>query len=65
MNDRVGICVQLILTVQVRFDTTGMHRTMKGMDRAARLAMLPDHEIFWADLTERKEYIDVIRSKYT
>ena len=54
MNDRVGICVPLILTVQVRFDTTGMHRTMKGMDRAARLAMLPDHEIFCADLTERK-----------
>ena len=54
MNARVGICVPLTLTVQVRFDTTGMHRTMKGMDRAARMAMLPDHEIYCADLTERK-----------
>ena len=54
MNDRVGICGSLILKVQVRFDTTGMHRTMKGMDRAARMAMLPDHEIYCADLTERK-----------
>ncbi len=54
MNDRVGICGSLIFKVQVRFDTTGMHRTMKGMDRAARLAMMPDHEIFYADLTERK-----------
>ena len=54
MNDRIGIFGPLILTMQVRFDTTGMHRTMKGMDRAARLAMLPDHEIYCADLTERK-----------
>ena len=42
-------------SVQVRFDPEGIkHKTMKGMDRAARLAMLPDHEIFCADLTERK-----------
>ena len=54
MNDRVGICASLILKVQVRFETTGMHKTMKGMDWAARLAMLPDHEIFCVDLTERK-----------
>ena len=54
LNDCVGICGSLIFKVQVRFDTTRMHKTMKGMDRAARLAMLPDHEIFCADLTEGK-----------
>jgi len=41
--------------VQVRFDPEGIkHKTMKGMDRAARLAMLPNHEIFCVDLTEGK-----------
>jgi hypothetical protein len=37
-------------SVQVRFDPEGIkHKTMKGMDRAARLAK---HEIFCVDLTE-------------
>jgi hypothetical protein len=41
--------------VQVRFDPESIvHKTMKGMDRAARLAMLPKHEIFCVDLTESK-----------
>jgi hypothetical protein len=40
-------------SVQVRFDPEGIkYKTMKGMDRAARLAMLPKHEIFCVDLTE-------------
>jgi hypothetical protein len=41
--------------VQLRFDPAGIkHKTMKGMDRAARLAMLAKHEIFCVDLTEDK-----------
>jgi hypothetical protein len=39
--------------VQVRFQTSRMHKTMKGMDLAARLAMLPDHQIFSVDRKER------------
>ncbi len=30
------------------------HKTMKTMDHAARLAMLPDYEIYCVDLTEGK-----------
>ena len=42
-------------SVQVRFDPESIvHKTMKGMDRAARLAMLPKHQIFCVDLTESK-----------
>jgi len=38
---------------QVRFSPDDIsHKTMKGMDRAAQLAMLPDYEIFCVDLTE-------------
>ena len=38
---------------QVSFDPNSIiHKTMKTMDRAARLAMLPDYEIFCVDLTE-------------
>ena len=42
-------------SVQVRFDPESIVQktvTMKGMDRAARLAMLPKHENFCVDLTE-------------
>ncbi len=38
---------------QVRFQPEGiLHKTMKSMDRAARLAMLPDYDIFCVDLEE-------------
>ena len=38
---------------QVRFDPSGLqYRTMKSMDRAARLAMMPDYEMYCVDLTE-------------
>jgi hypothetical protein len=38
---------------QVRFQPEGiLHKTMKCMDRAARLAMLPDYDIYWVDLKE-------------
>ena len=29
-----------------------MHKTMKSMDRASRLALLPNHQIYCADLSE-------------
>ena len=38
---------------QARFNSSDiLQKTMKTMDRTARLAMLPDHEIFCVDLTE-------------
>jgi hypothetical protein len=38
--------------MKVRCDPESIkHKTMKGMDRAARLAMLPEYEIFCVDLT--------------
>ncbi len=38
---------------QVRFNSSDiLQKTMKTMDRTARLAMLPDHEIFCVDLTK-------------
>jgi hypothetical protein len=47
--------------MQVRFDPESIHhKTMKGMDRAARLAMLPEYEIFSVDLTEGTMYFAVI-----
>ena len=39
--------------IQVRFDPSGQqYKTMKSMDRAARLAMMPDYEMYCVDLTE-------------
>ncbi len=36
---------------QVRFQPEGIfHKTLKSMDRAARLAMLPDYDIYCVDL---------------
>ena len=38
---------------QMRFQPEGIfHKTLKSMDRAARLAMLPDYDIYWVDLKE-------------
>lgn len=38
---------------QVRFQPEEiLHKTMKSMDRAARLAMLPDYDIYCVDLKE-------------
>ncbi len=38
---------------QARFNSSDiLKKTMEPMDRTARLAMLPDHEIFCVDLTE-------------
>ncbi len=49
--------------MQVRFDPGSIrHKTMKGMDRAAQLAMLPEYEIFSVDLTEGNMYSAVIES---
>jgi hypothetical protein len=39
--------------MQVRFNPADIqHKTMKTLDRAARLVMLPDCEIYCVDLTE-------------
>ena len=48
---------------QIRFNPEEItHKTMKTMDHAARLAMLPDYEIYCVDLTEGKiMYLDVLR----
>ena len=41
------------VAVQVRFCPSDItFKTMKTMDNAARLAMMPDYEMFCADLTE-------------
>ena len=38
---------------QVKFQPKDfVHKTMKSMDRAARLAMLPDYDMYWVDLKE-------------
>jgi hypothetical protein len=39
--------------MQVQF-TPGdiVHKTMKSMDKASRLALLPNHQIYCADLSE-------------
>lgn len=38
---------------QVRFQPEDfVHKTMESMDRAARLAMLPDYDIYCVDLKE-------------
>jgi hypothetical protein len=38
---------------QVRFQPEDfVHKTMKSMDRSARLAMLPDYDIYCVDLKE-------------
>ena len=43
----------LCAVVQVRFDPSGLqYKTMKSMDKAARLAMMPDYEMYCVDLTE-------------
>ena len=49
---------------QVKFQPEGiLHKTMKTMDRAARLAMLPDYDIFCVDLKEgNMNYSVVIQS---
>jgi hypothetical protein len=39
--------------VQVRFDPSSLqYKTMKSMDKAARLAMMPDYEMYCVDLTQ-------------
>ena len=39
--------------MQVRFDPSNIqYKTMKSMDKAARLAMMPDYEMYSVDLTE-------------
>ena len=49
--------------MQVRFDPACIkHKTMKGMDRAAKLAMLPTHEIYCVDLTESEMFCVVLCS---
>ena len=41
------------MPVQVRFSPQDIHyKTMKSMDKAARLAMMPDYEMYCVDLTE-------------
>ncbi len=43
----------LCAAVQVQFDPSGIqYKTMKSMDKAARLAMMPDYEMYCVDLTE-------------
>jgi hypothetical protein len=50
-----------IQVLQERFDSGSIkHKTMKGMDKAARLAMLPEYQIFSVDLTEGTMYYAVI-----
>jgi hypothetical protein len=51
--------------VQVRFDPASMkHKTMKGIDSAAKLAMLPQHEIFCVDLTQSERCVVICSSVY-
>ena len=39
--------------VQIWFDASGLqYKTMKSMDKAARLAMMPDYEMYCVDLSE-------------
>jgi len=41
------------LDVQIRFCPTDItNKTMKSMDKASRLAMMPDYEMYCVDLTE-------------
>ena len=41
------------MTVQVRFNPEDIqYKTKKTMDRAARLAMMPDYEMYCVDLKE-------------
>ncbi len=48
-------CGSLMNSVQVRFDPGSIiHKTIKGMDKDSRLAMLPNHEILCVDLTKSK-----------
>lgn len=43
----------LCAAVQVLFNPSGIqYKTMKSMDKAARLAMMPDYEMYCVDLTE-------------
>jgi hypothetical protein len=49
--------------MQIRFDLESIqHKIMKGIDRAARLAMLPEYQIFCVDLTEGTMYFSVTGS---
>jgi hypothetical protein len=44
--------------IQVRFSPEGItHKTMKSMDKAARTAMLPNYQIYCADLREGVHYL--------
>jgi hypothetical protein len=45
--------VLYFLTVQIRFRPADIqNKTMKSMDKAARLAMMPEYEMYSVDLTE-------------
>ena len=49
------ICANVLyfLAVQIRFSPADIQsKTMKTMDKAARLAMMPDYEMYCVDLTE-------------
>jgi len=44
---------EVACAVQIRFDPSGLqYKTMKSMDNAARLAMMPDYEMYCVDLSE-------------
>ena len=45
--------MNIAVTMQVRFNPEDIQfKTMKTMDRAARLAMMPDYEMYCVDLKE-------------
>ena len=45
--------VLYFLSMQIRFQPTDIqNKTMKSMDKAARLAMMPEYEMYCVDLTE-------------
>jgi hypothetical protein len=49
----VDISHDITTAWQVRFCPEDIHhKTMKSMDKAARLAMMPDYEMFMVDLKE-------------
>ena len=59
----VQVHLRCLNSMQVRFDLESIqHKTVKGMDRTARLAMLPEYEIFSVDLTEDTIYSAVTES---
>jgi hypothetical protein len=54
-DDSIGAHSLTVIAVKVRFRPEDiLHKTMKTMDHAAKLAMMPDFEMYSVDLHEGK-----------